>query len=151
MRQLGAAQLAQYLWADRLHPWKRVSKRKKKWNFSSCIAGTLSSGSGHRSKIRRYTQLGRQRVKVEKNSRILVQEHNWCTQTYRYSSIIIPNITCMACNAATMAGLPKPWEMSEKWVNGFCIIGSSSGGGLVLQSGDRSLFNSVINSEVICL
>lgn len=59
--------------------------------------------------------------------------------------------TWTAVSAATKAGLPKPWDMSEKWVNGFCIHGSNSRGGLVLHNGDLSLFSNWTSSSIMIL
>ena len=48
------------------------------------------------------------------------------------------SVTRMADMAATMAGVPKPWLIMEKWVKCLWMAGSMMGVGLVLQRGDRS-------------
>ena len=57
----------------------------------------------------------------------------------------------MAVRAATMAGLPKPWVMSEKCVRWRWMLGSKMICGRVLQSGDRSWFSRSISSLQIIL
>lgn len=64
---------------------------------------------------------------------------------------ILWRLTCMAVRAATIAGLPKPCDMSEKCVSGRCMIGSRMCWGLVLHSGERSWFSKSISSLVTCL
>lgn len=60
-------------------------------------------------------------------------------------------ITWIAVKAATIAGLPNPCDMREKWVRCLCILGSRICCGRVLQSGDLSWFRRSISSLVICL
>ena len=62
-----------------------------------------------------------------------------------------PFLTWMAVRAATMAGLPNPWVMSEKCVKWRWIFGSKMICGRVLHSGDRSWLSKSISSLVICL
>ena len=57
----------------------------------------------------------------------------------------------MAVRAATMAGLPNPWVMSEKCVKWRWMFGSKMICGRVLHSGDRSWLSKSISSLVICL
>ena len=52
----------------------------------------------------------------------------------------------MADIAATMAGVPNPWLIMEKWVKCLWMAGSMMGEGLVLQSGDRSWFRKSTSS-----
>ena len=59
--------------------------------------------------------------------------------------------TWMAVRAATMAGLPNPWVMSEKCVKWRWMFGSKMICGRVLHSGDRSWLSKSISSLVICL
>lgn len=56
----------------------------------------------------------------------------------------------MAVSAATMAGDPKPCDISEKCVRWRCMAGSRICGGRVLHSGVRSWFSRSISSFVIC-
>jgi len=60
-------------------------------------------------------------------------------------------VTCIAVRAATIAGLPNPCDMREKWVRCLCMLGSRMCCGRVLQSGDLSWFKRSISSLVICL
>ena len=46
--------------------------------------------------------------------------------------------TRIADMEATMAGVPNPWLIMEKWVKCLWMAGSMMGVGLVLQRGDRS-------------
>lgn len=57
----------------------------------------------------------------------------------------------MAVSAATIAGLPKPWLMREKWVRCLWIEGSRRICGLVLHKGDLSWLSRSISSLVTCL
>ena len=57
----------------------------------------------------------------------------------------------MAVRAATMAGLPKPCEISEKCVRWRWMLGSKICCGRVLHSGDLSWLSRSISSLVICL
>jgi len=50
-----------------------------------------------------------------------------------------------------MAGLPKPWVMSEKCVRCLWMLGSKIICGRVLHRGERSWLSRSINSLVICL
>lgn len=60
-------------------------------------------------------------------------------------------LTWMAVRAATMAGLPNPWVMSEKCVKWRWMFGSRIICGRVLHSGDLSWLSKSISSLVICL
>ena len=57
----------------------------------------------------------------------------------------------MADIAATIAGVPKPWLIMEKWVKCLWMPGSSRGWGLVLQRGLRSWFRKSTSSLQINL
>ena len=56
------------------------------------------------------------------------------------------SVTRMADMAATMAGVPKPWLIMEKWVKCLWMAGSMIGVGLVLHSGERSWFRKSTSS-----
>lgn len=77
--------------------------------------------------------------------------HQICKLVAKNSAAGSPVITWTAVRAATIAGDPKPWVMSEKCVRWRWIPGSKICCGLVLQSGDLSWFNRSINSFVITL
>lgn len=70
---------------------------------------------------------------------------------WKIRNILIVQITWTAVKAATKAGLPNPWDMSEKCVKCLCIFGSNSRGGLVLHNGDLSLFSNCTNSVIMTL
>ena len=61
------------------------------------------------------------------------------------------NRTRIADIEATMAGVPKPWLIMEKWVRCLWMAGSSRGWGRVLHSGLRSWFRRSISSLQINL
>lgn len=86
--------------------------------------------------------MGRYTLQHEKVRSFFFGKHKW--RFYRA-------FTCIAVRAATIAGLPNPCDMREKWVRCLCMLGSRMCCGRVLQSGDLSWFRRSISSLVICL